>query len=390
MVLAKRFLRKVGGNFLIALLTIVSFVFFLEVGFRLLFSQAAKGLGSSETVATRPSATVGWENTPGKKGLLIRDEFRIVMEINAQGLRDKEYDLDKGAGVWRAAVLGDSFAWGAGVNLEQRFDKILEDRYFPGRQFINFGVISYGTDQEYVQLREKALAYHPDLVLLVFFAGNDVLDNITSYKNALPKPLFELRQGKLVQVNGPLTDDLIRRSVPLRFHIFLRNNLLSYRFFAHRWERSRLRFQLADKDALSDYIEVFKQPVTPRMAKGWQITEALLQEMRDLTAARGIRFGVVVTPAAEQVDGAVWAKACKDFGLSSGQYDLDLPDRRLSAWGRSAGVPVLDLLAAFRAEQSKGKKLYYSFDGHLTPDGSAVMAKEMADWLRGWALPAMR
>ena len=47
-------------------------------------------------------------------------------------------------------------------------------------------------------------------------------------------------------------------------------------------------------------------------------------------------------------------------------------------------------MPAFRAEQGAGKRLYYDFDGHLTPDGSAVMAREMADWLRGWALPAMR
>jgi len=385
--LRRTFLRSLAANLGLVVLTVAAFVFFLEVGFRIVSPGAAALLGSQESVSTRPSTLYGWENTPGAHGSLVRDEFTIEVINNSQGLRDREYSLARRPGVPRVAVIGDSFAWGPGVNVEQRFDGLLEQDHFPGTEFINFGVVAYGTDQCYLTMKERVPAYDPDLVVLIFFAGNDVLDNVTRVKNATHKPLFEVRDGELTQVDARLVGRMGGLSLTQRLDLFLRNHLVAYRFFSLRYERSRLRFQLADKEAMSAYLEVYRRDVPESMARGWQVTEALLARMGRLAAEAGMGFGIVVVPAAEQVDASIWEQAQRDFDLQADDYDLELPNRRLVDWGRAHGVPTLDLLPALRRALEEGEDLYYPFDRHLTPAGSAVMAAEMADWLRDLGFP---
>src|SRR5262245_23616795 len=47
---------------------------------------------------------------------------------NSRGYRDGEHELAKPTGVFRFAVIGDSIAGGDGVELAERFDRVLEQR----------------------------------------------------------------------------------------------------------------------------------------------------------------------------------------------------------------------------------------------------------------------
>jgi lysophospholipase L1-like esterase len=98
---------------------------------------------------------------------------------DSRGLRDRAYAVAKPPNTFRVAVLGDSFTMGSGVSLEETYHAFLEarlEREAPGRryEFINFGVSGYYLSQYLAVLRHKALAYDPDLVLVGFFAGNDM------------------------------------------------------------------------------------------------------------------------------------------------------------------------------------------------------------------------
>lgn len=98
-------------------------------------------------------------------------------EVSAQGLRDREFSVEKPPGVFRIAVVGDSMTFGWKVPLEDSFPKRLEsmlNERGPRRyEVLNFGVPGYNTSQEAEVVREKALAFHPDL-LIVFYVGNDI------------------------------------------------------------------------------------------------------------------------------------------------------------------------------------------------------------------------
>lgn len=113
--------------------------------------------------------------------------------INARGFRDaREIDYQKPAGILRILVLGDSNTEGFEVRQDQTYAAILE-RYLARRgvqaEVMNTGVSGFGTAEELIFLEQEGLKYHPDVVVLGFFA-NDFEDNLRT-------GLFQVADGKL-------------------------------------------------------------------------------------------------------------------------------------------------------------------------------------------------
>ena len=93
-------------------------------------------------------------------------------KTNSQGLRDKEYSIEKPPNTFRVAVIGGSFTVPAGVEIDQAFHSILESRFNQGSpdlnyEFINFGVSGYRINNKLATLKYKALEYDLGLVLFV-------------------------------------------------------------------------------------------------------------------------------------------------------------------------------------------------------------------------------
>jgi hypothetical protein len=117
-----------------------------------------------------------FELRPEAKLLFLGQKVSIPatsIKISSKGLRDYEYTLDKPNGIYRIIVLGDSVAFGWGVELEDTFAKQLERRLkrIGKYEVINFSVPGYNAAQEIATLERKCLAYNPDLVIF------SVIDN---------------------------------------------------------------------------------------------------------------------------------------------------------------------------------------------------------------------
>ncbi len=91
---------------------------------------------------------------------------------NSIGLRGSEVG---GKTRPRILVLGDSFTYGIGVNDDETFCSILQQK-LPSQEIINAGNGGKGTDYELKFYRTVGRGFQPDLVLLVFFE-NDFVDN---------------------------------------------------------------------------------------------------------------------------------------------------------------------------------------------------------------------
>jgi lysophospholipase L1-like esterase len=125
----------------------------------------------------------------------------VEVTINASGLRDDEYPTER-TSKRRMLVLGDSMAWGFGVELRERFSEHLERRH-PEWEIINAAVSGYGTGQEYLYLVERGIIFRPDVVLLLVYE-NDFTDNVRQEDYWHFRPYFELEGEKLVLRGVPV------------------------------------------------------------------------------------------------------------------------------------------------------------------------------------------
>ena len=103
---------------------------------------------------------------------------------NSAGMRCEE-PLDAATpGLLRIAVIGDSMAFGYGVQQGEDFPARLEDdlqaELGPQRtvEVLNFAVGGYSIADELVVLRERALPLHPDLVVLEYCLNDPEIDAV--------------------------------------------------------------------------------------------------------------------------------------------------------------------------------------------------------------------
>jgi lysophospholipase L1-like esterase len=304
----------------------------------------------------------------GKEGT-YHNEGRAYLKINAMGYRDVDHDLRKPPDTFRIAVLGDSFTEARQVALENTFAKLLEAHLRPpaGKrvEVLNFGVGSYGTAQELITLRRDALRFAPDLVLLVFFPGNDVCNNSQALSTALGddfRPFFYLDGGQLRQ-----SDDFRRPS--LRF--------LWKRLMIESSHHSRLlevlnqgRHALAARDAAASDTTARElglpdaglfPPRTSDWRDAWTLTERLIEEAQRSSEEAGARFALATATVGIQVDPRPELRA--SFLARAGAEDPWYAERRLEALGRRRSFPVITLGETLQAIAARDHVYLHGFPG---------------------------
>lgn len=229
---------------------------------------------------------LGWAHEPGQEGIFETPQFRTVVRINENGLRDRQHSYERQNDGKRILVLGDSFAWGYGLEESERFSQLLEKSL--DVEVINAGVSGYSTDQELLWYKNEGVKYDTDLVILVL-AGNDVGDNERQLVNTIYyKPKFVIDGGELVLTGYPVP----KTSQQGRFIYFLS-------------QRSALAYFLIQQyfDILSFYGKITVHSAKSNSAastlhsvrKPFELTIALIDEIRHIAESRKAKFMIVTT-----------------------------------------------------------------------------------------------
>ena len=128
----------------------------------------------------RPSEVPGltYEMRPGRDGLF--EGMRV--RTNHLGMRGAEPESDADA-VYRIVVLGDSFAFGFGVEERDTFVSLLQDHLrteaAPGGknyEVLNLGVVGYTSRDEAVVMKTKALPLRPRGVIIAYILNAPEID----------------------------------------------------------------------------------------------------------------------------------------------------------------------------------------------------------------------
>lgn len=168
------------------------------------FTLSLAGLGEEEIFKLDPR--FGFVHMNNKR-ITWRSEGYSKSFFGADGMREKGLTIEKPAGVFRVALLGDSIVESLQVPFEETFGQILEKslkKTADGKnlQVLNFGNSGYSTAQEYLQLKNKVLKYSPDAVI-VFYNHRDIFENWAPPDQTLTN----VRPYALHLPNQPLTID---------------------------------------------------------------------------------------------------------------------------------------------------------------------------------------
>jgi|GEM_PF-781981 len=268
-----------------------------------------------------------YENNP--TGYFDADNC-LRYRLNNFGFRDHDYTIAKRAGTLRVALLGDSFAFGEGVQLQDAFSRLLEDRLEAvGREVevLNFSIGGWGTRDQIAYLEAQGLAFAPDLVLVAYVL------NDADYAGGL-----DVWEGFRQQYEK----SWLRHSAILSF---------AYAAFAQRFYVTR-------------YVEEMINRSLSQESK-WAASFAELERGRRMAEANGARFAVAILPF---------------------MYDLDadhafLPiHRMITDFCRRKGIPVRDILPAFLGKRYTEMWVHPS-DPHPNREGHRVIAKALADFI---------
>ena len=369
---------------------------------------ALRAAGFSHPPFYRPDETRGWAPAPATSGWYTA-EGRSWVETNAAGLREGELPLARPPGEYRIAVLGDSMTEGLQVAREATFVEVLERRLAacaalpPGYrdvEAINFGVSGYGTAQELLTLRHVALAYRPQLVVLAFYAGNDVANDERAIDGDPRRPYFELAGGEL------LLDDSFRDT---RAHRLRTLPGIGLAYAAARHSRL-LQLAAVIKTRLGQPAAALpaaggEPPPSPSDAvylaqpdeawrRAWEVTEALVAASAAESRRAGAGFLLLTLSTGVQAhpDAALRRRFTASLAAVSppGEAPADLlhPERRLAALARREGFDMLALAPRLARRAAAGGEPFHGAGGfgHYDAAGHRAVAGIVADDLcRRWA-----
>lgn len=382
--------RLVLGRLALLIFSTALCVAVLEGGLRLLAPQPVVFIDLGEIY--RYDADLGYTlqpNSTSQSGGIV---------INSHGLRDYEIPLAKPDGYFRILTLGDSYTFGAGP-LESIYPKVLERLLRealpdgPPVQVISAGVPGWGTDEETIWLERDGFDYEPDVVVLGFYVGNDVHDNL---KLAPVVPIG----GKLVKreeaseyETGWGRLELEAAAIAHRSHV--------YRFVSRRiaggsapkkprpWKRppqQTTEFKPVTDRMMDIYawrLNVFLTEGAEKWIDGaWDATQIWFRRLSSELEERRIPLLVLIIPEQIQVNPHLERRLLEQLGAEKTEaFQIDLPQMRLRSILEEEGIAYLDVLEPFR-KQGREAMLYHPHNAHWNPAGNDLGARLLLAELR--------
>ncbi|MBV8033371.1 MAG: SGNH/GDSL hydrolase family protein [Betaproteobacteria bacterium] len=375
---------------------------------------ALRAIGYEAPVWYRPDPVLGWGLRPGAKGWFDK-EGRGYIQVSPAGFRDRTHDLAKPKGTYRIAVLGDSYAEAMQVDFKSTFWWQLQEKLsacVPPEvqvEVMNFGVSGYGTAQESELLERTAIRYQPDLVLLAFTNGNDLLNNSAALEPEKDRPFYRVgANGLSLDDSFARTDVFRKRSSPWLERFRAASDRLRLAQLVHE-AKKRVEAIRAGAAHAADSAAPGASPSVPGAEPGtalaafapprdaawrdaWTVTEALISRMNAFSSSHGARFALVAISHGIQVTPDAELRRSAENAL--GVHDLFYIERRMEALGRREGFPVIALAPEMQRRATEDRVFLHGFRnvglgiGHWNEEGHRMAAELIAKRLCNGIVPS--
>lgn len=370
----------------ICILLVVFFIGFIliETYFRLFNPQIRSFL--------QPDPVIGTKHIPN---LTLKENnscIQAVSRFNNEGMRDIDHTIEKPEGTYRIAVIGDSYVEAMQVNLEDTFfSQLASNLQNKGKnvEVLSFGVGGFGTAQEYLLLRDYALKYSPDLVIVSFFSANDIRNNSYALEKNSDMPYAHLNENGTVEFDDfKISEDYLRKyNSPLRTLVF--DNLHTARFLYRLSSKSMLYRNLLAKLSLhteakgtedstdSDAIYFGNWP--EEWEKSWDLTQALILEMKKESEKHGADFMIFSLSNPEQISTELFEKVKEIHPkIELNKYE---PEKRLADFLDEKSIKHFSVLLYMERLADSGITVHVPCHGHWSKEANHLAGKALAKYI---------
>lgn len=281
--------------------------------------------------------------------------FGTYYEINADGFRGPVHDRTNPENRKRLVVMGDSIAFGFGVDVEETFPRVIETLLASrlpeaNVEVVNLGVGGYNAWNEARLLDDVGLDYDPDLVL-VQFSINDLNDPTVHFST-------QTRLAMDAIPDKAFPDPSRSQGLSAGRQFFTRACNLSRLCAVLRLRASEDEKPLQEG---ADAVRAFRAPVEQTDRVEWQWLEERYLEMAAASKTAGAKFGILAFPYRSQLGGR-------------GEHPVN---RHLRELAERNGWLFIDPLPAYRVARARGNKLFIDL-WHPSVAGHTIAARETA------------
>ena len=358
----------------------------------------------------------GWLVSPPEQGLIFprnvtrhfqTPEFSFKTTTNSLGFRDRDFSQNKKVKT-RIIALGDSFTYGWGVEAEDSWPRVLEQRLRSSGldvEIANLGKPG-ASPRDYADIADRSIPLlHPDVVIVGVLQGDDLAQmdpsppvSVLALGNEPNKALS--RHDRLRRIAGRLYPNFLRivdnqASAPaaaLTGEWQQQARLLTTAFTTE--EKARLdKLDTQVKDAFRSgelnpsliYLSIhspdyFLQTMDLNSARTQdQISRMSEQLIRIRNAAKQINAKVIVVsvPYGIYVSQASFASRRRlGFAVAPEMLTTNPEDDAIRNASQLAGVDFYEFTNQFRNASSR-QQFFYELDGHFNRTGHAFFAEAL-------------
>ncbi len=266
-------------------------------------------------------------------------EIKIMThDLNRLKLRDYYDSPEKPPGAWRLLVIGDSFTYGAGVEIPETFvkktERMAHEEVSKRIEIWNCGFPGWDTEREVEYLENTALGYSPDMITICFY-----LNDATDWEE---HPMIFSEWYKSME----------------------KNNFLDKVSYLYRWLHKRLLSMKITRETTRAFKEAYFTPVDG--VDRWTLCKRSLRKARNLCDQNDIPFTLMIFPILVQLNE---------------NYPFISIHERIKRFCEQFDIPVLDLLPAFQGQDAMSLRVRIN-DAHPNAEGHTIAAKAFYSWLK--------